>query len=32
MTSEKIKAHPLSRIAYVYIRQSTTYQTPMARL
>jgi len=26
MTSEKIKAHHLSRIAYVYIRQSTTYQ------
>ena len=27
MTSEKIKTHHLSRIAYVYIRQSTTYQT-----
>lgn len=27
MTSEKIKAHHLSRLAYVYIRQSTSYQT-----
>ncbi len=26
MTSEKVKAHHISRIAYIYIRQSTTSQ------
>ena len=26
MSSEKVKPHHVSRIAYVYIRQSTAYQ------